>query len=322
MPCTRHRADVTVKAAATMRPRFTRWRLRMGAAVLVLLLAIAPAGAEEQASVDALSAAHGPAGFVWASGQASIPPHPGVQLVAVDPVDAEVPVPGGELRSASIDTRDPDKVTFVLGVQGPAAGQPLPEALRYQWDIVVDTPDVLGREYRLEAFRSSQVWAAGSVAPIFRMMTCQGLDCRQTRPLQGSFGPQAVTFDVPMSYLQAAPGDPLEIRLGAGGLGTSIGPWGQDERSVPTVGYLQPTPVDLIEATALFAPQRVGVSLGIAPATVPEEQVRYTRRAPLDEEGAFGDYLELPAEPGPYIVVAMACGGGTCVRRSVMLDAP
>lgn len=202
---------------------------------------------------------------------------------------------GDDLTTATIARPDAfaNELRFTLGI----ANQPpelngTPEVIHYNWDISVDG----GSPLTLQAIRTAQ-FASPGAEPVFRLLNCAEGSCATVAELSGTMADGEVTWQVPMSQINAVAGSVIA----QGGnvvstLGASGAVWfvnlGGDQMFV--VDYTVPGPT---------------VQLGIAPAGTPAASVPLTASATVEPTGAFAGTLSTPDTPGDYIVVAKACNG-------------
>jgi hypothetical protein len=211
-----------------------------------------------------------------------------------------VPFAGFDLASGHISAqRSPERLVFSVQVSDPLlSDSTLPEIVDYQWHVEVDG----GPGLVLEALRSAQYPAPGSLAPVFRLLNA---NLEHVSTLTGRIESGVIEWDVPMATIGAREGS--EIAPGNRPYSTTYSCW---SASGTAMWLFCPDGMVVDDYTVPTAT----IDLGIAPAGTPSVDVDVTTRAMLDSNGAFTGRLDASGlAPGTYVVVARACyGSASC----------
>lgn len=306
--------------------------VQIGAA-LVVAVGAGPVAADpgETSRVESLSATPGSGGTVKVTGEVTFAGSAAAPITATDPTgDARLQVPGqpapvpvdgrgADLTSLSIDSQGP--ATLVLALQ--VADMPpqfggTPEAIEYR--IRLKTQTASGgplRSYWVQAIRSSQAHAPGSQGPSFRLLpggADGGLACLpggEITFLTGSFSSGKVTIEVPWDAIDVWPGDLVWMWDTSSSCETA--PWQCAFSSFSASGTCRVDRLDhVVPAATKDSPYVVPgeISLGIAPAGTPAEQVALTRTVRPTIDGLFSASLLADGLPaGEAVVAAKVCFG-------------
>jgi hypothetical protein len=235
--------------------------------------------------------------------------------VATDDSDtATANVPGVDLKSASITPLSATMLRFTINLNNgisPGDLWGVPEVYHYQWDILV-TQGTTTSESTLQALRTSQYHGAGTTEPAFNVNTCvtnettgQG-ECTGT-PVTGSFADNAIDIDVPLATLAAKPGAILSqgdasivSTVGVSGLVwfTNLG----GDQMTNLADYTIPAPT---------------VSVGVAPAGTPDEDVAQTTTATANSTFKTFTAQLAPQTSGTHRIVAKGCYQDACTLAGI-----
>lgn len=204
-----------------------------------------------------------------------------------------------------------NEIEFVVAVSNLDDG--VPEFVQYNWDISVDGGEAAGgSNWSIKTMR--QQTRTGTMEPYAAVFACipgdAGYSCSERARLDVAFDSAAneIRLTVPLAAIGAKPGsvirgwdrsgEPVWARSSAAGVLTG------------GVTFDGATPDDYTVANA-------SVSLGLATADTPLEQVVFTKAAPVASDGSFAATLSAPGS-GTYHVWAKACFGVTCDSASVI----
>ncbi|HYT30612.1 MAG TPA: hypothetical protein VEN82_07525 [Actinomycetota bacterium] len=220
--------------------------------------------------------------------------------VANDPAGdcADCAAPNGtDIGTATIQANlTAGTLTFTINILNPPPNLAGPPFFVYDWQIAVDGVD---NGYFLQAGNVGGFPPQAGTFFSLCQNTASGFDCTLAA-LQGTLASGVVQIVLPMSDVGAVPGSVISS-------GHSLG-------TAPTIASTF-SPSALLfydtggdDAVAADYTTPGAVKLGIAPSTVPPNQVDASTPATVGPTGAYKGSLPKPA-PGTYVVVAKSCNG-------------
>lgn len=272
---------------------------------LLALAAVASGASAAGTSLSGLSADYDGTDVVVSGSVAFAPLAGPVTAPAGTDATGDGTLPGGDLSAASIAVdAGVTTATFRLGI---ANGLPDPVGATpvFLWPVSVDGVD---SGYALMGARAGTSLGGVPQQPFLRLTKSTAAGSFSTvATLGGSVTSTAVTWEVPLSSIGAAPGSVIsqgsafqgsvQSVVGVGGVVTLSGP-GSDSMTVDDVTL----------------PNRVSVGI-VAAGKV----AKYTGAATVDSyDGSFEATLPAPKTPGDYTVYVKACSVSTdCTVGSV-----
>lgn len=278
---------------------------------LVVVMAASAATAASSTSITALTvspsataiAVAGKALFANGAGPAGVDGSDGAQ---------HGKVPGSDIKGGTIALSDNNReLVFTLEIAN-MADQRLPNVF-YTWPLTVDETDA--KLFLLAGPAGLAASSTPTTEPFFDLKSVGSGGFSQVASLTGSIGNGKVTWNVPLSAIGAKFGSTITAGTTAGnkpGVGTGV------PGALHTYANL-----DVMERVEEYVVPGA-VSVGLAPATVADEQVATSTPATIktagSSTGSFTASLPRPAEAGEYKVVTKACSTeGDCVIKSVLL---
>ena len=282
-------------------------RLRVAIAVLcALVLPATASGAATTAELTALTAS-ATATAIQVQGKAVFAGDP--VTIGEDPAgDTQQPGMGADITGASVELVGGRNLVFTFAIAdqppAPVSAGPL---VNYNWGLVVDGADT---GLFLGAGRAGLDGLNPSTETVFNLSQNTPDGFLHVATLQGKMADGVVQWVVPLGLIGAKPGSVIsstgEVRPGSHAGATGI------------LTHYDNTGGDAISVGEYTVPGTV--MLGMAPAGTPVDQITATTPASLRNSGIFSELLPLPAEPGTYTVLAVACATPeVCTTRTTDL---